>query len=187
MKKRIIFIEGLPNVGKTTLVAALKNRGFASVPELPESIATLGAATRNDDQKVYMQNDMEKFRLAKAEHGMTLVDRGPLSTLAYNMARHALDKNYDVTPVVDWFGSRVQQQIYGRSDVLTVYLKGKTLPSYNSSTDPYGSTANLAALENVTLQLLKLLPIEAIVIDYDYQNGESIDNIYALFDSFMRS
>ena len=92
---RIFIFEGLPGSGKTTMSLKLsKELNFKLVQEIidepyreisPSEIIGV-------DQSFYFENDKKKYKLAKkySKTKHVLVDRGFLSTLAYNLC---LEKN----------------------------------------------------------------------------------------------
>lgn len=165
----ILFLEGLPGVGKSTLISHLREKGVFCVDEVlhgdnPQS-------KDGDSQLFFMDNDDEKLRLAgESDAPLIVVDRGPISTLAYNLVQHKITRTHDIMPVVSWYSNIAD--IYARKDVRVVYLKGQSTLPYNDTKDPYGSLNNQRLLEGITLDLIDIYVRNGIVKAYDYRYGD---------------
>lgn len=92
----IVYVEGIPASGKTSVIQALSTQYSAIVAGIPEYIdAALGKqAETSHDQGYFMRNDELKWLSAiKSSKKINLVDRGHLSTLIYNLAEYKFN-NY---------------------------------------------------------------------------------------------
>lgn len=178
----IIILEGLPSVGKSTIVATLQARGITTVEEV---IADTENHLDRQSQEFFMNSDTTKVSTAiAAEKALVVMDRGPISTLAYNLTKHKIDKSFDFMPSVTWFTTMIP--FYERDDVRTIYLQGKSALPYTDANDPYGSEENQKLLEEITLQLINLFTLHAATVRYDYASdqGKFIDEI---LDQYMRA
>ena len=101
--KKIIFLEGLPGVGKTTIANNIKKIDRPGIHVVDEIIKEDIINNVSDDEKDYMIND--EMKITKYEDGIIVIDRGPISTLSYNQARNIIDENFDSKPVIEWFKS----------------------------------------------------------------------------------
>ena len=171
LEKKVIFLEGLPGVGKTTLVNKLKQYNIHTVDEI---IVDLKEKTPVN-QNIFIINDNKKINLYNS--GTIVIDRGPISTLSYNQVRAMLDKSFSATEVEQWFKSI--QNLYNQKDVKIIYLttKGKKyfLPFENTK-DPYGSIENQKLLEKISLENCIKISSNLQIIEYHQKNMEEIIN-----------
>lgn len=81
----VVYVEGLPGSGKTTLLNGLGAQfaGLHIVGEYADPVAA-DEAISVDDESYFLKNDERKYRTARTVGGLTLVDRGHLSTVLYN-------------------------------------------------------------------------------------------------------
>lgn len=164
--KKIIFLEGLPGVGKSTLISILKERGISVSEEIEKKEIYDNI---NVNQYLYMEND--EYKINKHTDGNIVIDRGLISTVAYNITRKILNNNHEIEDVIDWFMKN--KHIYNDENVNVIYLKktGFKIP-YNDEIDPYGSIENQKLLEQVTLALIRVYVKNYKIIDYDYKKDE---------------
>lgn len=170
----IIFLEGLPGVGKTTLIAELRKKNVHCVDEI---IIKNDTQQKDQPQSFFIDNDDQKVKEASEfSNQLVVVDRGPLSTLAYSLVRHKLDNSFDFMSTVNWFSTA--KSIYERNNVKVLFLRGKSALPYEDANDPYGSTINQKILQAATLELANIF-CSVVVKDYDYSTDqkELIDEI----------
>lgn len=82
---KIVILDGVPGGGKTTLTEHFKNEGIYIVPELVDH----SLANKEDNFDYYIISDFIKMSIASLERfrGKNVVmDRGPISTLAFTFA-----------------------------------------------------------------------------------------------------
>ena len=146
---KIVVLEGLPMIGKTTIINYIKTLNIKEVYVVEELISS----TKELDQKSFMINDIKKMR--KYKSGLVIIDRGPISTLSYNEMLNKLGNNPNLEDVYKWFN------IFGipfcnRNDVYTYYLcsneKKLRIEDINS---PNGSICNQMELEKITIKNIK--------------------------------
>lgn len=146
---RIIFLEGLPGVGKTTIANTVKKMHIPNVFVVDEIVINLCEKTPIA-QESFIRND--EIKLSMFDEGLIIIDRGPISTLSYNMTRSIIDKKFDSSKVVNWFNGL--KDSLNSDNVSTIYLRnfGKNyyLP-FENAMDPYGSINNQKILEQVTI------------------------------------
>ena len=80
--KKIIFIEGLPGVGKTYLVNKIKAMNLDNVYVVDELINPDIDNPFTDEEEIFLKND--EMKVYKHDKGTIIIDRGPISTLVYN-------------------------------------------------------------------------------------------------------
>jgi len=166
--KRITFLEGLPGVGKSTLTSILKEKGVLISEEIEKKEIYDNI---NVNQYLYMEND--EYKINKHTEGNIVIDRGLISTLAYNITRNILNNNHKIDYVIDWFMKN--KDIYNNDYVKVIYLKRKGFKiPYNDELDPYGSIENQQLLEQVTLALIRVYVKNYKIIDYDYRKDEEV-------------
>ena len=77
--KKIVFLEGLPGVGKTTLINKIKKSNISNIHAVDEIIVDLKEKTPVN-QNIFIINDNKKINLYKS--GTIVIDIGPISTLS---------------------------------------------------------------------------------------------------------
>ena len=171
---KVIILEGLPGVGKTTITKYI-NEHYKNVKTISELILDNMPSYNSCNQDWFMQNDDKKIGLIKK--GITIIDRGPISTLSYNQTRYITDKNYNfnLNAIVNWFEK--YQSFFKQSNVYIYYLTNNglkyslTLPFEN---DPYGSKDNQNLLENITIYNCKKYASHFKQISYFQNNMEDL-------------
>ena len=93
--KKIIFIEGLPTVGKTYLVNEIRKKNLQNVYVVDELINPDIKNAFIDSEDKFLKND--EMKVNKYNDGIIIIDRGPISTLVYNQVLHLIDNNYDAS------------------------------------------------------------------------------------------
>lgn len=176
MKRKIIILEGLPGVGKSSILEHLKSEQFTCIDEILDGNARKIQNGTVEHQDYFLRNDTLKVERALMSQGVVIIDRGPLSTLAYNLSKHKIVKAYNFMPVISWFITDMRA-FYGRKDVTTVYLKGASSLPYEDESDPYGSSQNQKLLENITLKLAELFCKNLQVIEYDYLGEKALEHL----------
>lgn len=147
--RKIVFLEGLPGVGKTTIANTIKNMHIPNIFVVDEIVVNLSEKTPIN-QDPFVRND--EIKLSMFDEGLIIIDRGPISTLSYNMTRSIIDKGFDSSKVVNWFG-RIKDSLHS-DNVSAIYLgnfgESYYLP-FENDMDPYGSIHNQKILEQVTI------------------------------------
>jgi len=169
---QIIIFEGLPLVGKTTLInyiRSLNNKEIKCVDEL-----ILDTEELNQDS--FMKNDIEKVN--KYKDGLVFIDKAFIATLSYNQMLDYLNGNKDLRKVEEWF-KKEAIPFYKRDDVLTLYLKSKEmrLRETNPNT-PHGSIENQKKIEEITLNNIKTYCKNFEIVNYEQNEmGAFVDEI----------
>lgn len=172
--KKIIFIEGLPNVGKTYLIDEIKKKKIKNVFVVEELINPNIKNPFTDDEEVFLKND--ELKVSKYNNGIIIVDRGPISTLVYNQVNHIINNNYDAKFVEKWFEQFVD--LYNSENIYNYYLYNPDIyiPSVNDNTNPFGSVDNLRLTHALTLYNLKKYAKNFNIIKYTKSNLEEVIN-----------
>ena len=87
--KKMVFLEGLPGVGKTTIVNEIEKLNLPDVFTVNEIIKENIINLTPQDQTDYILND--EMKIQKHCKGLIVIDRGPISTLSYNQTRRLID------------------------------------------------------------------------------------------------
>ena len=183
-KKRIVFLEGLPGVGKTTLTKFIREN-FKNI-QIVDELLTPESENSEASEFVFMHND--DLKVNKAASGMLLIDRGPISTLSYNQTRHITDCDFqfNLQDVEKWFSNYID--MYKQANVFVFYLTNNQSNYYipfDKPGDPYGSITNQRLLETITLFNCKKYAKNLIVKEYHKNGIEGLAN--EVINKLMRS
>lgn len=172
--KKIFFLEGLPGVGKSTIINYIKKMNKANVHTVDEIIVEMEDKTPLE-QDLFIIND--NLKIQKYDEGIIVIDRGPISTLTYNIVKNELVEEFSSKEVIDWFNTI--KGIFSQENVFIYYLttNGKEyyLP-YNNEFDPNGSVKNQKKVEEVAIYNIKKYAKNYKIIEYHKENMEDIIN-----------
>lgn len=170
--RKIIFIEGLPNVGKTYLVNKIREKNLKNFFIVDELINPDIENPFTDAENVFLKND--ELKVNKYNSGIILIDRGPISTLVYNQVNHIINSSYDAKFVEKWFKQFIE--LYNSDNTYNYYLYNpKTCePSLNDKTNPFGSEDNLELTHALTIFNLKKYAKNFKIIIYTKSNIEEV-------------
>ena len=167
---KIVFLEGLPGIGKTTLINEIRKLKVDNL-FLVDEIIKKGEPTSQD---FFMENDIKK--LEKYNTGTIIIDRGAISTLSYNECLKEIRENKDLDNVYNWFDKNFKK-VYSDNNVITIYLTRNThkhLLRYEDDKDPYGSINNQIELEKITLNNIKKYCKNYKILNIDNYKKEEI-------------
>lgn len=172
--KKIVFLEGLPGVGKTYLVNEIRNRSLKDVYVVDEIINPDISNLFIDSEDKFLKND--EMKVNKYNNGIIIIDRGPISTLVYNQVLHLIDNKYDARFVEVWFNQFLD--MYNSDNTYNYYLNNYDIynPSLADDNNPFGSVENLKLTHEMTLFNLNKYSKNYKVVDYDKTNMEEILN-----------
>lgn len=178
--KKIVFLEGLPGVGKTTIIKKIKELNLKNVNAVDEIInPDILNSINSQNQNPYIVND--NMKINQFSEGLVLIDRGPISTFSYNIVKSHLNSDFSSEDVSKWFYF-IKNNIY-QSDNQVIYLKNATgdyyIP-YQDDKDPYGSIENQKLLEQIVLDLLQKYVKNYKIIEYGKEDMERL--IYEIID-----
>ncbi len=169
MRGKIVFLEGLPGVGKTTILNTIKKLKLKDVYTIDEIIKEDIKNRVSDSEKDYIINDDMKISMIN-KNGIFVMDRGPISTLSYNQTKNIIDKDFDKNMVEEWF-EKVKNIYFENHIILFLTNKGKKFSiTSNNKNDPYGSIENQKLLESITLYNCFKYSKNVIVNEYHQQN-----------------
>lgn len=174
--RKIIFIERLPNVGKTYLINKIRNLNMKNVFIVDEIINPNVNNPFADAEDLFLKND--EMKVSKYNEGIIIIDRGPISTLVYNQVAHLIDNNYNCKYVEEWFKQFVD--IYNDDNTFNYYLNNPFVyePSLDDKSNPFGSIDNLKLTHSLTIYNLKKYAKNFREIIYNKDNlMEVIDEI----------
>ncbi len=168
--KKIVFLEGLPGVGKTTIINYLKDNYKVNVVD--EIINTTACNNRTE---FFLKNDDLKYGLY--DDGLIIIDRGFISTISYEQTKSIINKNYNCEAAIKWFNNK--KEIYAKDNIFVIYLKrtnDKLYLPYNDAKDPYGTITNQKLLEEISLYNLKKYSRNYKIINYSFENMMEVIN-----------
>lgn len=172
--RKIIFLEGLPGVGKTTILKAINKQDKKNITTINEIIINVTEKTPKD-QTIFQIND--ECKIFNCVNKINVVDRGPISTLSYNQARSQIDKTFDSSKVEIWFQKFIKMLSNKDTEVIFLTRNNKNfyIP-FSNKKDPYGSAKNQELLEKITIENCKKYVKNFKIIEYHKENmGEIID------------
>lgn len=172
--KKIIFIEGLPNVGKTYLINKIREMDIQNLKIVDELINPNLKDPFTDKEDIFFKND--ELKINKYSEGIIIVDRGPISTLVYNQVNHIIDNNYDATYVEKWFNQFID--LYNCDDTYNYYLYNPDVyePAIIDNKNPFGSIENLQLTHTLTIYNLTKYAKNLKVIVYKKNNLQEVIN-----------
>lgn len=160
---RTIIFEGLPLVGKTTLINYIKSLNINNIHCVDELVLQ----TQELNQDSFMQNDLAKMNMYN--DGLVFIDKLFISTLSYNEMLYLLGKNDDIKRVIKWF-YHVAVPFYQSDEVLTIYLKSEHMGlRENNSMSPHGSIENQIIMEQIVLRNIKKFCKNYIIMNYSQE------------------
>lgn len=168
--KKIVFLEGLPGVGKSTIIKSIKQRGIPYVNCVEELINEDIFSNRSFGQEIFMKND--DMKIDKFSDGLIVIDRGPISTYAYNLVNSKLN-GFNCDIIENWFMS--YKKILKESTIYYLYNNDFYLP-YENPEDPYGSIDNQILLDEVTRVIIEKYGLVYKFIKYDKNNMKELIN-----------
>ena len=84
--KKIVFLEGLPGVGKSTIIKSIKQRGIPYVNCVEELINEDIFSNRSFGQEIFMKND--DIKIDKFSDGLYRPDAIPPDRANHHMLRY---------------------------------------------------------------------------------------------------
>ncbi len=109
-KNKIIYVEGVPASGKTTIVKKLYEKFDNTIDIIPEyiNLADGSKAEISHDPNYFRNNDEMKWQIAsQSKKSYTFVDRGHLSTVIYNLAEFKIAKKIENLEIIDWYFEKI--------------------------------------------------------------------------------
>jgi len=104
----VVYFEGLPGTGKTTLVTQLANSRPDILVPVNEYVHPGKDIPENyKNQRFFMENDELKYKAARESGRRSLVDRGHLSTVLYTHAYRQIRGDQDLSYVDDWYTGKI--------------------------------------------------------------------------------
>lgn len=169
--RKIIFIEGLPGVGKTTLVNAIKKRNIPNVTIIDEIINEKITKENIYTEDEFINNDIQKIE--SITDGIVILDRGILSSLSYSQAKAIIDLSFDVSKARTLFSK--YKNILENSKVyyLTNNMKYISITS-SIENSPYGTISNQELLEHISLYNIKRYCKDYVIREYYKDDMEGL-------------
>lgn len=171
--KKIVFLEGLPGVGKTTLLNKIKELNIPNVHLVDEIINENILNNISINEKEFLLND--NMKINKYNEGIIIIDRGPISTLSYSMVKKIIDTKFNLNTAIQEFEK--YKDIYENSKI--VYLTNNGT-SYSLTVDninnPYGSIENQKILESISIYNSKKYCKNVVILKYLKKDMESVIN-----------
>lgn len=104
----VVYFEGLPGSGKTTLTTSLASSRPDILAFIPEYIHPGKNDPKNfENQRFFMENDELKYKVARESSKKSLVDKGHLSTVLYTHAYRQIRGDKGLSYVDDWYIGKI--------------------------------------------------------------------------------
>ena len=172
--KKMIFLEGLPGVGKTTIVNEIRKLNLKNVHVVDEIINKVEGKTPINQLSYFLNDEM---KLTRYTEGLIIIDRGPIRTLSYNITRSILDKSFNASVAKEWFKQFID--ILRDESNMVLYLTTNDqeycIP-FSNKLDPYGSLNNQRLLEKISIENCKRYVKNVKFEEYHKENMEEIIN-----------
>lgn len=171
--KKIIFLEGLPGVGKTTLINEIRKKSISNVYVVDEIINENILNNIKITEEEFLLNDYMKVN--KYNEGIIIIDRGPISTLSYSETKKIMDTGFDLSNAVNEFQKYID--IYKNSKIVYLTNKGTSYSITVSDTkSPYGSVDSQKLLEEISIYNSKRYCKNTVILEYLKKDMEGVIN-----------
>lgn len=171
--RKFIFLEGLPGVGKTTLINKIRELNIPNVYVVDEIINENILNNTSINEQEFLLND--NLKINKYNEGIIIVDRGPISTLSYSEVKKIIDTSFNLNNAISEFKKYID--IYKESKIVYLTNNGTSyLVTVSDTNSPYGSIENQKLLESVSIYNSKKYCENTIVLEYFKKDMESVIN-----------
>lgn len=171
--KKFVFLEGLPGIGKTTLLNKIKELNIPNVHLVDEIINENILNNISINEEEFLLND--NMKINKYNEGIIIIDRGPISTLSYSMVKKIIDTSFNLNTAINEFEK--YKEIYKNSKIIYLTNNGT---SYSITVDdinsPYGSIDNQKVLESISIYNSKKYCKNVIIKEYLKKDMEGVIN-----------
>ena len=168
--KRIFFVEGLPGAGKTSLLSGLSSK-YQVISEVLDK-DQLSEKHNKAEQNFFLLNDERKLSEGKQAVNTCFIDRSPLSTIFFNIAKFSLDIDHPISTVLSWYENKIHPIIFHpTSPFRLIYLDidpKESLARKQSEeiqNDPWRNLQSLYQIRNLYVSLSKKYPNQIYFLD----------------------
>lgn len=117
------------------------------------------------------------MKLNQHNEGLIIIDRGPISTVSYNITRSIIDQSFNADNAMKWFEQFIDM-LKDESNMV-LYLTTNNQEYYipfDNRKDPYGSLDNQRLLEKTSMEICKKYVKNLKIKEYHKENMEEIIN-----------
>ncbi len=164
----IFYLEGLPGCGKTSILE-LMSKNYLICPEIiiQENISKFHNLS---NQSFFLENDEQKQRIAEKSNATIIVDRSPLSTFFFNLAKHTIDNNHYIDQITKWFNETIRPKIMKPNChfiVLDIPAKLSLIRKNRNvnMSDPWANPITLALIRKMYIEQSTRYPSKFILIN----------------------
>ncbi len=169
-----VFLEGLPGIGKTTIINIIKSMKLTNIYTVDEIINPDIINNVILNEETFLKN--EEMKLNKFLKGKVIFDRGPISVLAYSQVKHIINTNYNSIKTIEWFEKNMKSFTIDAKIVFLTNVGKEYSITVDDCLSPYGSIENQKLLEAVSLYNCKKYFEKVVIKEYYKENMEEIIN-----------
>lgn len=180
--KRIFLIEGLPGVGKTSLLSALSSK-YQVIPEVLDT-DQLSEKHNKAEQDFFLVNDERKLRMGEQAIGTCFIDRSPLSTVFFNIAKFSTDIDHPIASILTWYEKMIRPVIFNPNSVFRlIYLDIDPKESLarrrleEIQNDPWRNLQSLYQIRNLYVSLSKRYPNLTLFINGKLSSTQLLEKV----------
>ena len=166
-------MEGLPGVGKTTIINTIREKHLIDVFVVDEIVNEKSINGESLTEFDFIENDMLKFE--KYSDGVVVLDRGPISSLSYSQVKKLLKVDYDISKAEESFFKL--KHFLDDGEVVYLTNEGTSyLCRESDEMSPYGTIENQKLLEKITLENIEKYCKKYKILKYHKDDIEWVIN-----------
>ncbi len=179
-KNKIIYLEGLPGCGKTSTLEKLSTE-YTTLPEIFIN-GDVKEFHNLPSQTFFLKNDEQKQEKAEASKTTVIIDRSPLSTLFFNLAKHEIDPSHNSSSVIQWFNSNIEPKISNNAcNFILIDIPSElSLKRKNRDVnlnDPWANPYTLELIRMMFIERSKAYPSQFIVLDGEKEYAHILSDV----------
>ena len=169
--RKIVFLEGLPGVGKTTILNEIRKKNLPDVYVVDEVINKNILENQVFSEVEFLRND--SLKVNQYSDGVIVIDRGPISSLSYAQTKNIMDVSCDISATLEEFPNYID--LLNESKVVYLTNRGKDYSITSSDIrSPYSSIESQKILEEISIYNSLKYCENTVILDYFKENMEEV-------------